>query len=50
LLDGMPNKVIAKHLSMAEGTVKAHLNAVYRRLKVKSRSQAILLARDLGVI
>lgn len=50
VLDGMPNKVIAKHLSMAEGTVKAHLNAVYRRLKVKSRSQAILMARDLGVI
>jgi DNA-binding CsgD family transcriptional regulator len=50
LLAGRPNKLIAEHLSMAEGTVKAHLNSVYRVLKVKNRSQAILLARDLRII
>lgn len=50
LLDGMPNKVIAEHLGMAEGTVKAHLNRVYQVLKVKTRSQAILMARDHRII
>jgi len=47
LLAGCTNKVIGERLFMAEGTVKTHLNAVYRKLKVKSRSQAILKARDL---
>ncbi len=47
LLGGCSNKDIGERLFMAEGTVKTHLNAVYRKLKVKNRSQAILMARDL---
>lgn len=50
LLQGMPNKVIARRLGMAEGTVKAHLNTVYRVLQVASRGQAILRARQFGLI
>jgi DNA-binding NarL/FixJ family response regulator len=50
LLQGMPNKVIAARLSMAEGTVKAHLNTVFRVLGVRTRVEAILRARELGMI
>lgn len=49
LLQGMPNKVIASRLSMAEGTVKAHLNTVFRVLGVRTRVEAILRARELGL-
>jgi DNA-binding NarL/FixJ family response regulator len=50
LLQGMPNKVIASRLSMAEGTAKAHLNTVFRVLGVRTRVEAILRARELGLI
>lgn len=50
LLKGMPNKVIAARLDMAEGTAKAHLNAVYRALGVRTRVEAILKARQLGMV
>jgi DNA-binding NarL/FixJ family response regulator len=50
LLQGMPNKVIASRLSMAEGTTKAHLNTVFRVLGVRNRVQAILRARELGML
>ncbi|WP_020406398.1 response regulator transcription factor [Hahella ganghwensis] len=50
LLKGMPNKVIADRLNMAEGTVKTHLATVFRVLGAKSRAQVILKARQLGMI
>jgi DNA-binding NarL/FixJ family response regulator len=50
LLLALPIKVIASRLGMAEGTVKAHLNAIYGVLQVHSRSQAILRAREFGMI
>lgn len=40
-LRGLPNKVIARQLSIAEGTVKVHLSMVYRALGVKSRVGAM---------
>ncbi|MGE5525312.1 MAG: response regulator [Rhodospirillaceae bacterium] len=50
LLEGLPNKVIGARLGMADGTVKAHMNTIYRSLGVRNRAQAILRARDLGLI
>jgi DNA-binding NarL/FixJ family response regulator len=50
VLQGLPNKVIANRLAMADGTVKTHLNTVYRMFSVNSRAQLILKARDLGLI
>jgi DNA-binding NarL/FixJ family response regulator len=50
LLNGVPNKVIALRLNMAEGTVKTHLHTIYQVLKVRSRAQAILKARDLNLL
>ena len=49
LMQGMPNKVIASRLDMAEGTAKAHLNSVYRILGVRTRVEAVLRARQLGI-
>jgi DNA-binding NarL/FixJ family response regulator len=50
LLNGVPNKIIALRLNMAEGTVKTHLHTIYQVLKVSSRAQAILKARDLDLV
>jgi len=42
-LKGKLNKVIADELNIAEGTVKAHLSAVFRVLGVKNRTEAVYL-------
>ncbi len=42
-LRGMINKVIADELSIAEGTVKAHLSAAFKVLGVKNRTEAVFL-------
>lgn len=47
LLQGKSNKVIARELDMAEGTVKSHLWAVYQALGVSSRTQAMYRAHEL---
>lgn len=49
LMQGKPNKVIGRELGMAEGTVKAHLWAVYQLLGVSSRTQAVFRAHTLGL-
>lgn len=41
------NKQIAFDLSIAETTVKANITAIMRKLSVYSRTQAVLLARDV---
>lgn len=40
-LRGKPNKVIARELNIAEGTVKVHLAMVYRALGVRNRTEAM---------
>lgn len=49
MVDGKPNKIIAYELDIAETTVKAHITVVLRKLGVHSRTQAVLLTRDLLV-
>lgn len=50
LMQGIPNKVIADRLSMAEGTVKTHLHSIYQTLNVHNRAQAILRAKQLNLV
>lgn len=50
LLQGMPNKIIADRLGMAEGTVKTHLYTIYRVFGASNRVQVILKARQFGLI
>jgi ATP/maltotriose-dependent transcriptional regulator MalT len=47
---GRTNKEIARELFVAEGTVKAHVAGVYRKLGVHSRAEAVSRAADLGLI
>jgi len=47
---GMSNREIAVALDISEHTVKVHLWRLFRRLNVKSRSQASHLARTAGLI
>lgn len=47
LVAGKANKVIAYELTVTEGTVKAHVSAILRKLKVSSRTQAVLNASRL---
>ena len=51
LLDkGQSNRDIAETLQISEHTVKVHLWRLFRRLNVKSRSQASHLARTQGLL
>jgi DNA-binding NarL/FixJ family response regulator len=50
LLHGKSNKVIARELAIAEGTVKAHLWAIYQMLGVTSRTMAMYRAHELGLL
>lgn len=50
LVQGSPNKVIARALQMTENTVKFHLKNVFQKLGVQHRTQAIRVAREQGLI
>jgi len=49
VLKGLPNKLIARKLDIAEGTVKAHVSAVLQALNVSTRTQALIAATRLGL-
>jgi two-component system, NarL family, nitrate/nitrite response regulator NarL len=44
LVDGDANKVISRRLNIAEPTVKVHIKAILRKLKVDNRTQAAVWA------
>ena len=50
LAEGKPNKMICRELQMSEGTVKAHINAIYRNLGVVNRTEAALAAQRLRLL
>jgi DNA-binding NarL/FixJ family response regulator len=49
LVDGRSNKSIARALDLAPSTVKTHLEAIFQRLHVNSRTQAVVAAARLGL-
>jgi len=49
LLEGRLNKQIAYEMAISEATVKAHMTAVFRKLNVRNRTQAVLAARALAL-
>ncbi|POT55536.1 helix-turn-helix transcriptional regulator [Citrobacter amalonaticus] len=46
LAAGESNKEIGRALNISTGTVKAHLESLYRRLDVKNRTQAAMMLSD----
>lgn len=49
LAQGHSNKEIGLRLDLAEITVKMHVSAIFRGLNVANRTQAVLVARRLGL-
>lgn len=47
---GMSNQQIADELVVALGTVKTHINNIYGKLQVRSRTQALARARELNLL
>ncbi|MGF1762594.1 response regulator transcription factor [Aliivibrio kagoshimensis] len=50
LTDGLLNKQIAYDLDVSEATIKAHMTAIFRKLGVKNRTQAVILLQQLDPI
>jgi DNA-binding NarL/FixJ family response regulator len=48
LSDGLLNKQIAYELNVSEATIKAHMTAIFRKLGVKNRTQAVILLNELN--
>jgi DNA-binding NarL/FixJ family response regulator len=48
LVEGLPNKLIARRLEISEKTVKTHLTSIFRTLGVTDRTQAALWAERSG--
>jgi DNA-binding NarL/FixJ family response regulator len=50
LAQGLSNKQIAYHMSLAEATVKLHINALLRNFNVHNRTQAVIAAQRYGIL
>lgn len=49
MAQGKPNKIIADDLKISEATVKSHVTEILRVLGVTNRTQAVIVAGDLGI-
>ena len=50
ITEGLSNREIAETLFITVGTAKTHVNHIFDKLDVSSRTQAIARARDLGLL
>lgn len=50
MAEGRSNPEIADELIIALGTVKAHTSSIYRKLDVRSRTEAVVKAGELGLL
>lgn len=49
LSQGFMNKQIAASMAISEATVKAHVTSVYKKLGVRSRTQAVMVSKALDI-
>lgn len=49
LAKGQSNRQIGQALDVTEGTVKLHMAAIFRILKVNNRTEAVLVAQKMGL-
>lgn len=45
----LPNKTIARRLSLSEGTVKSHLNTIFRIVGARNRMELLLRVQQMGI-
>ena len=50
MADGCANKEIAAQLFISIGTVKRHIVHILQKLNAANRTQAVAIARELGII
>ncbi|ARU04887.1 hypothetical protein CCO03_09520 [Comamonas serinivorans] len=50
LAKGMTSAQVAIQLSIGEQTVNSHVRSIYRKLKVHTRAQAVVMASNFGVL
>jgi DNA-binding NarL/FixJ family response regulator len=50
LMLGLGNKEISRHMTIAVGTVKVHVKAIFAKLGAKKRTQAVAIARRRGLL
>jgi DNA-binding CsgD family transcriptional regulator len=50
LMLGFSNKIIARKLALAIGTVKSHVKAIMQKLDAKSRTEAAAIAQRRGIL
>lgn len=49
LLQGFPNKAIARELGLSEGTIKAHVSAIFQIIGARNRVDAVVIAARSGL-
>ena len=49
LRQGKPSKEMADLMNITEATIKAHLTVIFRKLNVNSRTQAVIVAKQLDL-
>jgi DNA-binding NarL/FixJ family response regulator len=49
MVQGKPNKLICRDLTLSEGTVKVHVSAILKALRVHTRTEAIAVLARRGI-
>ena len=50
MTEGLLNKQIAWEMGISEATVKSHVTAIFRKLNVRTRTQAVVVAKQLDFV
>lgn len=50
MTNGSQNLAIAEHLSLSVGTVKLYTSKIFEKLAVRGRTQAVLRAKEIGLL
>lgn len=50
MTEGLLNKQIAYEMDISEATVKSHVTAIFKKLHVRTRTQAVVIAKQLETV